>query len=154
MNLLILVCALVVVGISGISAFGRNCEPSVRRAIIPNFPAVAMALKESGEVRVSVTVDTNGAVTSAKAMSGGTQLRKASVLVAKAWEFSRLGRRDARRCTTRSAVILFEYVLLPNETLRSNESLSYFSYPNKVVVQEIKPSIIMAPSVDPKSQDR
>jgi RHS repeat-associated protein len=118
-------------------------------ATIPNFPMAALAMGESGEVKVAILVDSRGVVVSATALVGGDQLRKASVEVARSWLFSGLGRREARKCGKRNAVIVFEYILLPRDAVPNVQSLSFFLFPNKVVIRYIRPEISVDRNKDP-----
>lgn len=137
------------VGMGSFVSLGQNCEPVTRRATIPTFPMAALAMGESGEVKVAITADSRGAVVSSTALAGGAQLRKTSVEVAKSWLFSGLGQREARKCGKRTAVIVFEYILLPSDTVPNVESLSYFSFPNKVVIRYVKPRTSVDRNTDP-----
>jgi TonB family protein len=53
----------------------------------PPYPAEAKAAKIQGTVEVLLTIDTNGKVTEAKAISGPDELRAHAIEYASAWEF-------------------------------------------------------------------
>jgi len=53
----------------------------------PTYPAEAKAQRIQGTVVVTLTIDTEGKVTEAKALSGPEELRTCAVDYAKAWEF-------------------------------------------------------------------
>lgn len=74
----------------GTGARGSHADepPAVRAAVAPQFPPLARASRQQGDVVVEVTVDPEGRVQSAEALSGDTFLRKACVDAAKSWEFA------------------------------------------------------------------
>ena len=54
----------------------------------PAYPAIAKAAKASGTVTVQVTIDENGNVISARAVSGHPLLQQSAVSAARNWKFS------------------------------------------------------------------
>ncbi|MBX3289117.1 MAG: TonB family protein [Acidobacteria bacterium] len=61
--------------------------PKVVKYSTPDYPPAARAIRAGGEVEVKVSVDKEGKVTSAKAVSGHPLLRPTSVIAARAFEF-------------------------------------------------------------------
>ncbi len=68
--------------------FAQNKSPKVIKYFAPKYPPAAEATRATGEVIVSVTIDKNGKVTSAKSESGHPLLRTASEITAKEWIFA------------------------------------------------------------------
>lgn len=62
--------------------------PEVVKFVAPPYPAVAVAVRAEGEVRISAEVDSSGRVASVTAYSGHVLLRKASEIAAKQWSFT------------------------------------------------------------------
>jgi protein TonB len=54
----------------------------------PNYPPLAKAARVAGAVVVEVTVDEDGGVISARAVSGHPLLKDAAVAAARAWRFT------------------------------------------------------------------
>lgn len=67
---------------------GRVLNGEARDLVKPIYPAPAKAVHASGAVNVQVTIDENGNVTSAKAVSGHPLLRQVSEQAARASKFS------------------------------------------------------------------
>jgi len=63
----------------------------------PPYPPVALAVRAGGDVMVEVSIDSNGQVASAEALSGHPLLRAASLAAAKATRFEVNSDRDSRR---------------------------------------------------------
>src|SRR6266516_6565115 len=67
-------------------------EVEAKRAIIkkvtPNYPPIARQMKLSGRVELSVTIDTDGGVESAKIKNGNPILGGSAVIATKQWKFS------------------------------------------------------------------
>ena len=62
----------------------------VNKRVEPTYPPVARSARVSGSVIVEVTMDEQGNVTSARAISGHPLLQQAAVEAAKGWKFSPL----------------------------------------------------------------
>jgi TonB family protein len=62
-------------------------EGSAIKKVAPAYPPIAKAARAQGAVQVNVTVDENGNVTSAEAVSGHPLLRDAAIESAKQWQF-------------------------------------------------------------------
>jgi TonB family protein len=62
-------------------------EGSATRKVAPAYPPIAKAARAQGAVQVNVTIDENGNVTSADAVSGHPLLRDAAIEAAKQWQF-------------------------------------------------------------------
>lgn len=79
------------------NSFGQKIEIKItingnpakaNNLVTPEYPPAAIAVRSQGEVEVKITVDEEGNVTSAKAVSGHTLLREASVKAAKESSFA------------------------------------------------------------------
>jgi protein TonB len=57
------------------------------KKVDPVYPAVAREARQAGVVAVEVTINEQGNVTSARALSGPALLRDAAVGAARAWKF-------------------------------------------------------------------
>jgi TonB family protein len=62
-------------------------QGSATRKVAPAYPPIAKAARAQGAVQVHVTIDENGNVTSADAVSGHPLLRDAAIEAAKQWQF-------------------------------------------------------------------
>jgi TonB family protein len=62
----------------------------VNKRVEPTYPPIARSARVSGSVVVEVTMDEQGNVTSARAISGHPLLQQAAVEAAKGWKFSPL----------------------------------------------------------------
>jgi TonB family protein len=60
---------------------------SATRKVAPAYPPIAKAARAQGAVQVNVTVDENGNVTAAEAVSGHPLLRDAAIEAARQWQF-------------------------------------------------------------------
>jgi len=58
------------------------------KRVVPTYPPIAKSARVSGSVVVEVTIDEQGNVTSARAISGHPLLQQAAVEAAKGWKFS------------------------------------------------------------------
>ena len=67
---------------------GGVLQGSVTRRVEPSYPPLAKAARISGSVVVEVTVDEEGNVIAARAISGHPLLKDAAVEAAKGWTFS------------------------------------------------------------------
>ena len=71
----------IILGLIGLLAFtghSQTCEVMPKKVVVPPYPAVSLALKESGTVVVRVTVDKDGNVSRAEAIEGPKRLSKSS----------------------------------------------------------------------------
>jgi TonB family protein len=66
---------------------GGVLEGSAIRKVPPPYPPIAKAARAQGAVQVNVTIDENGNVTAAEAVSGHPLLRDAAIEAAKQWQF-------------------------------------------------------------------
>lgn len=73
---------------SGKTISGGVVNGKARNLVAPAYPAAAKAVNASGEVKVQVTIDENGDVVSANAVSGHPLLRAASEKAARESKFS------------------------------------------------------------------
>lgn len=67
---------------------GGFLESSALRRVQPAYPPLAKAAKISGSVVVEVTIDEEGSVNAARAISGHPLLKDSSVAAAREWKFS------------------------------------------------------------------
>jgi len=59
----------------------------VKQKVSPTYPEIAKRLKVSGQVKVAATVNADGKVTSAKALSGNHMLTTAAEEAVRQWRF-------------------------------------------------------------------
>lgn len=62
-------------------------ERAVKSRVPPTYPEIAKRMRITGEVRVSVTVDADGKVIEAKAISGNRMLGAAAEDAVRKWKF-------------------------------------------------------------------
>ncbi len=62
-------------------------EQEAIKKVEPVFPPIAKAARASGEVKVEVTIDKDGKVVSARALSGHPLLRDSALAAAQQWKF-------------------------------------------------------------------
>jgi len=91
----------------------------------PKYPAIAAAAHVTGTVRVDVTLDSTGQVTSAVVVDGHPLLRKICEVAAKDWRFNSAG-----DVAIRKVRLIFSFSLLPPDcktdvTLAPEIRLSY-----------------------------
>lgn len=145
----------IILGLIGLLAFtghSQTCEVMPKKVVVPPYPAVSLALKESGTVVVRVTVDKDGNVSRAEAIEGPKWLSKSSELVAKVWKFSAVKPTETAGCKERSADLTFDYVVLPAGTPSGPETRSYFVLPFHVTIQETLGSVTINPTGKSESQ--
>jgi TonB family protein len=63
-------------------------EREVRSRVAPTYPELAKRMKITGTVRISATIDADGKVTEAKAISGNKILSPAAEDAVKRWKFT------------------------------------------------------------------
>jgi TonB family protein len=66
---------------------GGGLESNATRRVAPSYPIAAREAKVQGAVQVNVSVNENGEVVSAEAVSGPDLLREAALEAAKQWQF-------------------------------------------------------------------
>jgi TonB family protein len=106
--------------------------PSVVQAVPPKYPSVARAAKVSGEVAVEATVDSTGAVTLIKAISGHKLLHNSAEQAASKWKFNPLekGAKD------RKVQLSFQFTLIPGNKGAPDDLGVIFWPPYKVEVRD------------------
>ena len=62
-------------------------ERAVKSRVQPVYPEIAKRMRITGEVRLSVTVDANGAVTGVQTVSGNRMLSTAAEDAVRRWKF-------------------------------------------------------------------
>jgi TonB family protein len=63
-------------------------ERAVKQRVPPVYPELAKRMKITGEVKVEATVDADGKVTGAKALSGSKALTNAAEDAVRKWKFA------------------------------------------------------------------
>jgi TonB family protein len=66
---------------------GAGLQGSATKKVAPAYPPIAKAARAQGAVQVNVTIDENGNVISAEAVSGHPLLRDAAIEAARQWQF-------------------------------------------------------------------
>jgi len=74
----------------------------------PKYPAIAVAAHVTGAVRVDITLDSKGQVTSVSVVDGHPLLRKICEVAAKDWRFNSTG-----DVAIRKVRLIFSFSLLP-----------------------------------------
>jgi len=67
---------------------GGVLQGSATRRVEPSYPPLAKAAHVTGSVMVEITIDENGSVISASALSGHPLLKDAAVQAARGWKFA------------------------------------------------------------------
>ena len=117
-------------------------DPGARIVIAPDYPALAFALPNGGNVHVDVTIDDQGKVTAAKAVDGSPLLFQAALTAAKKWEFV------IPRSST-AARLSFKFKPMPKDT-PDEEVTTIFMPPYEVEVRRRIPK----PTVNYKNLDK
>jgi TonB family protein len=66
---------------------GAADQRAVKTRFAPTYPEIAKRMRISGEVRMAVTVDADGKVTSVKTISGNRMLSSAAEEAVRKWKF-------------------------------------------------------------------
>jgi TonB family protein len=103
-------------------------NPAVKAAVAPIYPPLAVAARISGTVTVRAVVDASGSVTQAEVTAGHPMLKQAAADAAQKWKF------DASSQEQRTAVLSFQFVLLPEKA--ELESQTSFLPPYSVEVKK------------------
>jgi TonB family protein len=77
-------------------------------AYFQTYPPIAKAAQITGDIKVQVTIDTNGNVTDAKILQGHKLLNDASIAAARKWKFNKQIDSEMRK-----ADLTFRYTLMP-----------------------------------------
>lgn len=109
--------------------------PSVVSAVIPVYPAVAVATGSQGLVTVVAVVRGDGTVKSVKVRSGPPIFTQLLKLVVSRWKFA-----PTKGSTTRSVQLSFIFKLMPAET-KSEDLLPIYRPPYEVEVRERLPIV-------------
>jgi len=99
---------------------------SVKAAVAPEYPPLAVAGRVSGVVTVRVVIDDTGAVTQAGVVQGHPMLKKAALDAAQKWRF------EAGSASTVS--LKFDFTVLPEKA--SQESEVTFLPPDEIEVRK------------------
>ncbi|MFV0388395.1 MAG: TonB family protein [Pyrinomonadaceae bacterium] len=129
-----------------LTANAQDCSSQIKKAMIPRYPAAAIALNESGQVIIEVNINKSGEVLDTKVLNGPKLLGQLSEVTSREWEFSKLKKGLVSKCGNRKTLIFFNYVLLPSDTKPSKDSLSFIVFPNKVEIREIKMDVSFTPT--------
>ncbi len=110
-----------------------NTSPSVVEAVAPVYPPLALRAAVRGNIEVQATIASNGAVESARVISGPVLLRENCERTALRWKFE-----SAKDKETRLAVILFEFAIASKGT-PDDELTPIFRTPSRIEVRAIIP---------------
>ena len=129
-----LVCGLSMLLVSAIGACGQRAShesPAPTLVVAPLYPPAAFALPHGGDVRIEVTVEPDGTVTSAKPIAGSLLIYDASLKAAKRWHF-----RPSREA--RKVMVTFSFrPLAPNASIE--DATAFFMPPYHVEVRKKMP---------------
>jgi TonB family protein len=96
------------------SVFASGAEtPSVKAAVAPEYPPLAVAGRVSGVVTVRVVIDDSGAVTQADVVQGHPMLKKAALDAAQKWRFE--------ACSAATISLKFGFTVLPEKAAKESE---------------------------------
>ncbi len=112
-----------------------DSNPPVVEAVIPVFPATAIATAQEGQVLLLVMVRNDGKVKSVEFKSGPSIFRPVAKLVASRWKFA-----PTKSSTTCSVQLSFIFKLMPDET-KSEDMLPVYRPPYEVEVRAKLPSV-------------
>jgi TonB family protein len=115
------------------SLFASAAEiPSVKAAVAPEYPPIAVAGRVSGVVTVRVAIDDSGAVIQASVLQGHPMLKEAALDAAKKWRF------EAGSAATIS--LKFDFTVLPEKAAQESEIT--FLPPDEIEVRKrpVEPS--------------
>jgi outer membrane biosynthesis protein TonB len=129
----VLLLMLAVRGSAGAQEPQQQDVPAVTTAVAPNFPLIALHSHTSGETVIEVKINSEGAVTSAEAVSGSQVFVGSSRQIARRWKFAP---KDKSRI--RTARLTFVYRLAPRGT-PADELLPIFKPPYRVEVTQVLP---------------
>ena len=119
-------------------------SPQVEVAAIPGYPRLASGGRESGEVRVEITISPTGEVVSAEAISGPERLRIVAEAAARQWRFR------GQENVLEKWPITFAFILRPGLSDPPTVA-SVFRAPNRLeVFAEERPVVTIA---DPQVED-
>lgn len=104
-------------------------KTTVTMAVAPNYPAVALSARITGEVIVEVEIDDEGVVKSAHVLEGHRLLRDDSERIARQWLFVR----SSGKAPVRKARLVFGFYLLPAKASSGKPSV-VFKLPYRVDV--------------------
>jgi TonB family protein len=105
-----------------------SAAPEVLVAVAPVYPAIAAAAHVQGTVVIDLTVDASGRPGDLKVLSGPKLLEESALRAARRWEWRRASER-------RSAEVVFEYVLVPENTC-TEKTLTRFVPPNRIETRQ------------------
>ena len=96
------ICAQADIAVSEVEA-----KKAIIKKVTPNYPPIARQMKLSGRVELTVTIDEDGGVESAKIRNGNPILGGSAVMATKQWKFSPfMAQGKASKATT---VITFDF---------------------------------------------
>ena len=146
----ILLCAIALAVLGTVLASAARQSPpelKVYKAVAPVYPPIARAARAGGDVSVEVSVDRNGAVSSAHGTSGHPLLRAAAEATAKRWQFAP----DAQGTNERKATLLLTFTMMP-ECAKYADLTPIFYPPYHAEVRAEPPQLICqdcGPQSDP-----
>jgi TonB family protein len=106
---------------------------SVRAAVAPFYPPIAVAARIGGDVVVRVEIGINGAVVHAEVASGPKPLQQSAIEAAEKWKFEKTSRANSIRIS----LIKFSYALLSEDDKEESETVFL---PPDVVVLKCRPA--------------
>lgn len=114
---------------------GNSENPTVKVAVAPNYPPLAVAARISGTVTVRTVVDVSGSVLQAEVTAGHPMLRRAATDAAKKWMF------DTSSQEKRTAILSFGFVLLPEKAGLESQTSFLPPYSVEVKKRPAKPTV-------------
>jgi Gram-negative bacterial TonB protein C-terminal len=131
------------VGLSVVSVALAQDNVSVREAVPPIYPAIALSARATGAVIIEVQIDSAGSVTAARAISGAAVLRPISEFTARRWLFA-----PSDTAATRSVRLTFRFTIVADGT-NSKDRVPIFRPPYEVEARDEVPHIVQTPNIDP-----
>jgi TonB family protein len=111
-NLTLLVLASLTMTFTGAPSLSRPPQssglPTLVDACFQTYPEIARVTHVTGDIKVQVTIDSNGDVADAKILNGHRLLNDASIAAARKWKFDKQINPEIRR-----ADLTFRYTLMP-----------------------------------------
>jgi len=126
-----------------LSVVSAQDNVSVREAVPPIYPAIALSARATGAVIVEVQIDSAGSVTTARAISGAGALRPISEFTARRWLFA-----SSETAVARSVRLTFRFTIVADGT-NSKDRVPIFRPPYEVETRDEVPHIVQTPNSDP-----
>ncbi len=123
-----LVGRLILFGLAAISVLAQDWTPS-KIVAITDYPRVPKLARIQGTVEVKCTLDSNGSVTAAEAISGPRQLQEPARQNALQWRF----RRASKEGQYNSVILQYDF-LLDGKRQDDSKTAFVFELPNRIQV--------------------